>query len=499
MKVVIFLFMISVQIFAGSSKTVIGYFANWQWYDRDKTMNPITFPYEKYDILNYAFFKADTDGSITESDSWADENLLLGENDWNNGGYKEGTSVIENAHAAGVKVLLATGGWPGSTQQSSDNFPGIASDPTKRAKMISDLSALIDKYGFDGVDLDWEYPGYADHNGTEADYANFVILLQGIRDMLDTKNGDMILTACFSGDPAKIVGKFDMAKLNTILDHFNIMTYDYYGSFDAEAGDNSPLYPSKSFTTQPGFSASESAKMFANEGALKEKINIGAGFYGRSFAGAKDLGDTHSGNDTETWVDDEGMPMYYNILKKLESGEFTEKWDDDGKEPYAVRTDGTGDLVSYENPTSVALKAQYVVDNGYGGMIVWETSGDLIDRDTDKVIDETPLISAIDDVFDTPTSAVSNNQYTMDSDKILVYPNPISNKATIQINISSNALTVEVCDIVGNVIFTYNTISTNNGKVTLPLDAFNFSAGVYIVKVINKNGEKIIKHIVKTK
>jgi GH18 family chitinase len=67
---------------AQTCRQVIGYIPNWQWYDRAKLVNPMTIQYQKYSILNYAFFKPETTGAISTTDAWADENLLLGQINW---------------------------------------------------------------------------------------------------------------------------------------------------------------------------------------------------------------------------------------------------------------------------------------------------------------------------------------------------------------------------------------------------------------------------------
>jgi len=64
---------------------VVGYYPNWQWYDRNKLVNPNTIDYSKYTILNYAFLVPEADGIISLFDPWADENLLLGQIDWSTG------------------------------------------------------------------------------------------------------------------------------------------------------------------------------------------------------------------------------------------------------------------------------------------------------------------------------------------------------------------------------------------------------------------------------
>ena len=124
---------------------VVGYYPNWQYYDRAQLVGPTSIDYSKYTILNYAFFAPQWNGIITNTDSWADDNLLYGQPDWINDGCLPNTSIPDLAHNARVKVLPSIGGWT-----LSDNFPGIAADPLKHATFASECVRLIDQYEFEG-------------------------------------------------------------------------------------------------------------------------------------------------------------------------------------------------------------------------------------------------------------------------------------------------------------------------------------------------------------
>lgn len=75
-----------------------------------------------------------------------------------------------------LKVLAVVGGW----NEGSTKYSAMAADPAKRATFISSTLSFIQQYGFDGLDLDWEYPGQ--RGGNDADRANFVTLLREIKE-----------------------------------------------------------------------------------------------------------------------------------------------------------------------------------------------------------------------------------------------------------------------------------------------------------------------------
>ena len=76
-------FLLTVELIAQNPcKEVVGYYPGWQWYDRNKLVNPTTIHYQNYTVLNYSFFKPESNGSIYLSDPWGDKNILLGPINW---------------------------------------------------------------------------------------------------------------------------------------------------------------------------------------------------------------------------------------------------------------------------------------------------------------------------------------------------------------------------------------------------------------------------------
>ena len=147
-------------IVAPLCKQIIGYYPSWQMYKRSGLVVPATLDYEKYTILNYSFFAPDSLGNLKGTDAWADSILLRGTIDWSTSTndyyyYYPNTSLIDYAHAWGVKVMVSIGGWT-----LSENFSRIAEDPAKRAHFASECVRSLRDYRFDGIDIDWEYPGH---------------------------------------------------------------------------------------------------------------------------------------------------------------------------------------------------------------------------------------------------------------------------------------------------------------------------------------------------
>jgi len=379
-------------------KEVVGYYPNWQWYDRAKLVNPQSIDYSKYTILNYCFFKPEIDGSISLTDPWADENLLLGETDWINGGYLPNTSIVDIAHNNGVPVLPSVGGWT-----LSDNFPGIAADPVKRTAFANACVNLISTYNFDGIDLDWEYPGYTPHGGGPADMNNFTLLLQEIRSAIDTYGtsvGKTMMLTIAVGAGEDRMDDVDWSSVAATVDIINLMSYDFFGAWNATTNHNAPLYAPAS--GDPTFNLDSTVERLTNfYGVDPQKITVGVAWYGRS---AKTVGTpglhvpTTGLADMTTFALDDGSPLYYNVLDQMSS--FTQNWDSQAQVPYLTGNGSLNTFVSYDDEQSIGLKAQYIVDNNLRGAIIWEITGDYIETSPGSgIVAGTPLADTLNSVL----------------------------------------------------------------------------------------------------
>mmetsp|Transcript_33557 Transcript_33557/g.58915 ORF Transcript_33557/g.58915 Transcript_33557/m.58915 type:complete len:735 (-) Transcript_33557:86-2290(-) len=396
----------------GGSKTVIGYYASWQWYDRFKLADPTNIDFSKYDRINYAFFQPCPEGNLYGTDEWADPQLLWGPWEVNpDNQFISGPNMnyfcswdgpnVKNCHYhqleggllrlaknAGAEVMPSIGGWT-----LSDNFPVIAASEAKRQHFASQCVELIEAYGFDGIDIDWEYPGYEDHSGTPADTINFTLLLQAVRSALDTL-GDTRgkfygLTAALPCGPDKI----DMINIDQIMDiltELNLMTYDMHGAWDELTGTNAPMFDQGWTDTTKRWSVHGCVNTYVESGVPLSKINIGLPFYGRSYQKATGMKQFHGGVDDINYHLDEGSPQYFNIVNELKR--MTTYRHEKTETQYAVFNDGNRGLVSYDDPRAICEKVGYANERGMHGFLIWEISGDMIDNGNSQI--STPLIDA---------------------------------------------------------------------------------------------------------
>ena len=297
---------------------------------------------------------------------------------------------MKQVHRARRDIYPSLGGWT-----LSDAFPPMAADAASRRNFARNCRDLIVDYDFDGIDLDWEYPGYAAHSGTPADTENFNLLLRDIREELDALGAETGrfygLTAALPCGPSNIEN-INVAEAAKYLTEFNLMSYDFHGAWDDVTGMNSPLYD-RSTDKEPGWSVDGCVQNWVARGAPRERLNIGLGFYGRSFRDAQSLDAPHGGVDDMSWEIDEGSPQYFvsrsllslcghlvdqnscllllcifqNIMDQLHS--MSVQWDDESKTPYAFFNDRKGGFVSYDDERSICLKTEYAINNSLGGFV----------------------------------------------------------------------------------------------------------------------------------
>lgn len=100
----------------------------------------------------------------------------------------------------------------------------MANSSTNRAKWIKNLIAYMNKYGFQGVDIDWEWPVDSGRGGTPADTVNFVALMKETRAAFGTDYG-LSVALVTDIDALKHI---DVKGMEQYVDFFNFMSYDYH-------------------------------------------------------------------------------------------------------------------------------------------------------------------------------------------------------------------------------------------------------------------------------
>ncbi|KAF3807414.1 Chitotriosidase-1 [Colletotrichum gloeosporioides] len=133
---------------------------------------------------------------------------------------------------SGLQTWVAVGGYDFSDKERSTHttWHDLCASPAARAAFIASGKTFMDKYGFQGMDLDWEYPGDPKRGGSRADIANFVLLLKEMRASYGSQYGISLTLP-----PDIWYGQyFDAKGLEPYVDHFGFMSYDLHGSWDSD-------------------------------------------------------------------------------------------------------------------------------------------------------------------------------------------------------------------------------------------------------------------------
>ena len=137
-----------------------------------------------------------------------------------------------------LKLMIAVGGWGEGGKQYSE----MVADKDRRKKFVAQVVDLLNKYKFDGFDIDWEYPGASDRGGAYGDKAHYLELVQDLRTAFDKQSRKLLLTAAVPIPKFRLQDGYEVKQLGQLLDHIHLMTYDLRGSWTGFADVHSPLF-----------------------------------------------------------------------------------------------------------------------------------------------------------------------------------------------------------------------------------------------------------------
>jgi len=339
---------------------VVCYFTNWAWY------RPGIGKYRPEDIdpsicthVVYGFAVLDSNNLVIKPhDSWAD---------LDNEFYKKVTSLKRY----GIKVTIAIGGWNDSL---GGKFSRLVNDPAARAKFVKHVVEFVESHGFDGLDLDWEYPKCWQVDcsaGPDSDKESFALWVKELRAAFEPKG--LLLSAAVSPSKKVMDAGYDIPSIARDLDWIAVMTYDYHGHWDKKTGHVSPMYahPEDDYDY---FNTDFTMKYWMENGAPANKLVMGMPLYGQAFtldkssenglnAPAKAKG--KAGEFTRA----AGFLAYYEICDKIKNQGWTIVEDEEGRlGPYAHQG---RNWVGYDDVAMIKYKSEYIRKMGFAGGMVW--------------------------------------------------------------------------------------------------------------------------------
>jgi chitinase len=348
------------MVLSASAGNVVCYFASWTIYrpDNGKFTALDVDPNLCTHIL-YAFVGLREDGTVSVLDDWE----LTGLDEMNH-------LMSLKEQNPNLKIILSMGGW----NEGSYKYSQVARNANTRAAMVQAVLDFIDLYGFDGFDLDWEYP--CQRGGEDIDKANFVTLLGELKSALNAKG--LILSAAVSGGIASCKLSYDIPGVSENLDMINVMVYDFHGAFESFVGHYAPLYASSLDVTdeQKTLNVAAGIQYWLDEGADPQKINIGLGTYGRGFSLADPnnsslYAGTYGGSEAGPYTREMGVIGYNEICELDSDWEYT--WDDEQQVPHIQNGN---QWLGFDDQKSIQLKIEFANSKNLGGAMVWSLDTD---------------------------------------------------------------------------------------------------------------------------
>jgi chitinase len=337
-----------------SQNKIVGYYAAWAAYSG---FTPDKLDATKLTHINYAFANIGSDLKITLGYPDVDPTNI------------QKLNALKKINPK-LKTLIAVGGW-----SWSGRFSDAALTNESRNTFADSCVDFIVKYGFDGIDIDWEYPvkgGLSTNIRRAEDKYNFTLLMQTLREKLNARNaldGKTYLLTFAGATGSWYVNNVELTKLEQYIDYANLMTYDIHGSWDQYSDLVAPLYDNSDVSPQYKGSVDSGVQDWLKTGFSAKKLVMGIPFYGYIFKSVTNsnygLYQTYSGSSAIS---------YANIASNyLNASGYVRYFHSESKVPWLFNG---STFITYEDEESIRWKTDYVKAKGLAGAMLWELSQD---------------------------------------------------------------------------------------------------------------------------
>ncbi|WP_440056383.1 glycosyl hydrolase family 18 protein (plasmid) [Pseudoalteromonas sp. T1lg65] len=310
-----------------------------------------------------------------------------------------------------LKILPSVGGWT-----LSDPFHGFT-NKANRDTFVASMKKFLKTWKFyDGVDIDWEFPGGDGPNGDLGDPVNdgpaYIALMQELRAMLDELEAETgrtyELTSAIGSGYDKIED-VDYQAAQQYMDYIFAMTYDFYGAWNNVTGHQTGIYCGSHISVGecngtgnddqgnprkgPAYTGDNAIQLLLQQGVEPSKLVMGVAMYGRGWEGVFEANATNPdnpmtapGNGPITGSESQGVwqpgIMDYKAIAANAVGSngtgvngYEAGYDEQAQAAY-VWNRSNGKLLTYDSPKSVKAKGQYVNTHKLGGLFAWEIDAD---------------------------------------------------------------------------------------------------------------------------
>ncbi|KAG0018334.1 hypothetical protein BGZ81_010280 [Podila clonocystis] len=370
----------------------IAYFPGWTQYRghgrstcHQRPYLPSAIPWSSLDYVMFAFVYFDEDNELYPADP-SDEDLYF--------------TINRLKQPTQTRVMISIGGWSFThpdnwrDEGTRHGFATMIRSADSRADFIESCIEFVRFYGFDGVDIDYEYPTFHEREF-------MTLLFQEMRKAFDAEGSGLVLSLAGASFAEGVQG-FELDKIAEAVDFMMIMAYDLYGSYDSTQLVNihTTLFQTPT-ETHSGHSVQGAVELYLDHGVPRKKLVLGLALYGKTFL----LTDPHSiapghahfsaGGDPTSCIDSSGNMAYNEIAPLIRlNNSIKPIWDNDSKAFYFVYGSQRNNWVGYDDRPSLDLKLQMAVELDLAGVMWWSLDQDL---DTTSQDPAHPIRKAKDD------------------------------------------------------------------------------------------------------
>ncbi|KKK25249.1 hypothetical protein ARAM_003184 [Aspergillus rambellii] len=348
---------------SSASQKVVGYYEGWSSGRACRGLYPEDLLVTAYSHLNFAFAFVDPDSFEIAPMSDGDTEL-----------YSRFTAL--KTYNPGLETWISVGGWSmnDANQPTAKTFSNLAGSESAQKKFFTSLVHFMSTYGFDGVDIDWEYPVASERSGKAADFANYVSFLKNLKNALGSGGHKYGLTITLPSS-YWYMQNFDIKSIAPLVDWFNVMTYDLHGTWDSTDPYIGSVVNAHTNLTE----IKQTLDLLWRNDIDPSKVVMGIGFYGRSFTlsdpSCNTAGCPFSGGGTPGPCSASAGTLMYSEIQDIVANDGATVTEDK-EAAVAIVTWDTNQWVSYDNNNTLKLKMDFANSKCLGGVMVWASSTD---------------------------------------------------------------------------------------------------------------------------
>ncbi|KAL2869898.1 glycosyl hydrolases family 18-domain-containing protein [Aspergillus lucknowensis] len=350
---------------------IIGYYEAWNYEKECMGMNIKQIPVESLTHVNYAFaYISPDDYEIGPMPDVPEKTLT------------DFTALKERNPQVVLGVSL--GGWTFNDNHTDTQivFADLASTKEKRSKFIKNLLSFMRHYGFDAVDIDWEYPGAPDRQppdwDSKNDGKNYAKLMQEIRKAFDDEGLEFELS--FTAPTSYwYLRWFEIEAMVKAAHYMNLMSYDLHGIWDANNTIGKHVLGHTNLTE-----IDLALNLLWRNNIPADKVNMGLAFYSRTFELKDKKCDIpgcvfKEGGKKGGCTDTTGILAYSEIIDIIAEDDITPVYDKENAIKYLIWDENQ--WISYDDQQTFQQKIKFANEKGLGGLLIWAIDQDDRNRD----------------------------------------------------------------------------------------------------------------------